>query len=501
LPGGKVGGVGDVIRDLPAAVAKLGWRSTVLMPSYGTLHRLHGAENLGALSADFRGTRHDVSVWRVPGSQKNVQNIVLDHERFAPTEPGIIYHEDPNGAPYATDAEKFAFFGAAAASWIDALRQTPAALHLHDWHTGVLATLRKFDPTLVSLRSVRTIFTIHNLSYQGQRPFAGDESSFESWFPRLSYNRQTIADPVEDDCFNPMAACIRLSAAVNTVSPSYMEEILLPSNAATGFIGGEGLETDLNQAHSEGRLSGILNGCDYDAPVAAPLAWKDLLEQCKSTLADWSRTRRSDVHDLALQRLNALPQQRPLHLVTSVGRIAAQKMALFFQPTRSGRSSLEEILIGLGSDDVLMLLGSGESRFEEQLAALAKNYPNLIFFQGYAEQLGEALYSSGDLFLMPSSFEPCGISQMIAMKNGQPCVVHAVGGLRDTVEDGETGFVFDGKTSQEKSENFVATTAKALKMRAEKPLQWEAIRKQARRRRFEWSSSAEQYIGQLYEHR
>lgn len=500
MPGGKVGGVGDVIRDLPAAVAALGWRSTVLMPSYGTLHRLQGAENLGTIAAEFRGTAHKVDVWRVPGNQVNVQNIVLDHKRLTPTEPGIIYHQDPDGGPFATDAEKFAFFGAAAAAWLDALRQAPIALHLHDWHTGVLATLRKFDTTLTSLRNAKTVFTIHNLSYQGQRPFAGTESSFENWFPRLAYDRSAIADPIEADCFNPMAASIRLADAVNTVSPSYKEEILLPSDAATGFIGGEGLEGDIVQANNQGRLAGILNGCDYDTPVATPLLWSELLDLCSETVAEWYAADASEVHKTALQNLQAMPEQRPMHLVTSVGRIVAQKMHLFLQTTESDVSALEEIVTELGNDGVMMILGSGETVYEEQIATIAKKHSNLIFLHGYSERLGEALYSCGDLFLMPSGFEPCGISQMIAMKNGQPCVVHSVGGLRDTIIDGKTGFAFDGSTMQEKAKNFVATSVHALNLRLRKPLQWEQIRKHARASRYEWRTSAQEYIRQLYEH-
>lgn len=499
MPGGKVGGVGDVIRDLPAAVDALGWQATVLTPSYGIFHRIDGATYLGSIDADFRGARHNVDVWRVPGSQPQVQNIVLDHARMVPTEPGVVYHQEPGDGPFAVDAEKFAFFGAAAAAWIASLESSPTALHLHDWHTGVLTTLLEFDPAFINLRKIRTVFTIHNLSYQGQRPFSGFDCSFESWFPELEYDRSRIADPVATDCFNPMATGIRLADAVNTVSPSYCEEIRKPSDEASGFIGGEGLETDINRAYGDGRLTGILNGCDYSAPAATPLLWGELVALCERTLRDWTIDRGSELHELATARVHALPNQRPLHVVSSIGRIVAQKMRLFFERTESGRTALEEILIALGPDNVLLLLGSGEARYEQQIAALANDYPNLIFFHGYSEAIGEALYSSGDLFLMPSSFEPCGISQMIAMKNGQPCVVHAVGGLRDTVADGENGFVFNGKTAHEKATNFVAATANALSMRDKQPRQWEAIRTRARACRFDWETAAQYYTRRLYE--
>ena len=105
---------------------------------------------------------------------------------------------------------------------------------------------------------------------------------------------------------------------------------------------------------------------------------------------------------------------------------------------------------------MLILLGSGEAEYENRIADIAEHADNLLFLCGYSATLAEPLYRSGDLFLMPSSFEPCGISQMLAMRAAQPCVVHGVGGLRDTVEDGRSGFVFTGATPQEQASNFVA---------------------------------------------
>lgn len=494
LLGGKVGGVGDVIRDLPAAIAEQGWNCTVLTPSYGSLHHLQGASALGSIDVDFASQLESVAVWQVPGSKANVSNIVFDHPRLTPVMTGVIYDNDPNRGPYAVDAEKFAFFCTTAAAWINALEDAPTALHLHDWHTGVLAVLREFHPGFTKLRQSKSIFTIHNLSYQGQRPFAADESSLEQWFPALAYDRTRLADPAVADCFNPMAACIRLADAVNTVSLSYKNEIQQPSDSATGFIGGEGLEVDIAKAQSEGRLVGILNGCDYDVLAAAPLCWDDLLDLCDRTLVNWLDKEPTKVHALAARRIANLRGQRPFHLLTSVGRIVTQKMQLFFQATRSGRSALHEIMAELDSDDVFFLLGSGEAHYEDEIFALAERYPNLVFFRGYSEELGQALYSSGDAFLMPSSFEPCGISQLIAMKHGQPCIVHAIGGLRDTVEDGKTGFTFGGNSAIDKASNFVATTKSALSLRAGEPAQWEAVRRNARQSRFEWRSSAQQYI-------
>ena len=146
------------------------------------------------------------------------------------------------------------------------------------------------------------------------------------------------------------------------------------------------------------------------------------------------------------------------------------------------------------------MLGSGERDYEAQLARIAADHPNFVFLRGYAEELGGLLYHGGDLFLMPSSFEPCGISQMLAMRAGQPCVVHGGGGLHDTVESGVTGFVFAGATRGEQAAAFVDCVERALQLRHDHPNQWQKIKERAAAQRFDWVSSARQYIGQLYDH-
>ena len=122
----------------------------------------------------------------------------------------------------------------------------------------------------------------------------------------------------------------------------------------------------------------------------------------------------------------------------------------------------------------------------------------LLFINAFNERLSELLYSSGDLFIMPSSYEPCGISQMIAMRFGQPCIVHAVGGLRDTVIDDSNGFSFDGETILEQAGNLVQTLERAFKIFFEETYRWEKIRGEARNSRFTWDVSAEQYENLIY---
>ena len=494
-----MGGVGDVVRELPPALTAYGWRPTVLTPSYGTLHELGGSRRTGTLPVRFRHATHDVGVYRVRGLRPGVENVVLHHELLVPGEAGVIYHHDDGSAPYAVDADKFAFFCAAAADFVEQMKPAPAALHLHDWHTGMLAVLRHFDPSRKRLAAVPMVFTIHNLSYQGQRPMRGDPSSLAAWYPWLGVDAGLVSEPSDREVFNPMAAAIRLADRVNTVSPTYAGEILDASDPATGFIGGEGLEQALAEAGSGGRLTGILNGCDYaETPPKRP-GWQALVLLAKSTVESWQAASPHPAHEIALERLARLPKRRPLHVLTSVGRVVEQKVRLFLEPTLSGSPALEDILADLGRQGVLFLLGSGDADYERRLTHIARANDNVVFLCGYSEALSEALFAGGDLFLMPSSFEPCGISQMLAMRAGQPCVVHGIGGLRDTVEDDVNGFVFEGRTPTEQAENFARRVEDVLAARHENPLYWHAMRDAARDARFDWPTSAGRYTREIYD--
>ena len=493
LPGGKVGGVADVVRDLPIALADLGWRARVVTPSYGSLHKLPGAKHVADFDVPFAGEESTAQLWSVPGSDAKVENLVIHHERFERDGEGVIYFGDEPARPFARDASKFAFFCAAVASWLVSRSESPDAVHLHDWHAGFYTILRKFDERYASLRDVRTVFTIHNLSYQGIRPLEDDESSLLTWFPGMQYDK-SILDPRHDDCVNPMAAAIRLADRISTVSPTYAEEICLPSDPATAFIGGEGLEGELQLATD--RLTGVLNGCFYDQK-ASGLDWPQLLDAMRAQVDLWAtRKPENRAHVLAKQRLSKL-SERPATLLVSVGRLVSQKATLFL--AGDGESALDRVAALAGDDGLVIILGSGEPEYEAGILEVTERRKNIVFLHGYSETLADPLYELGDVFLMPSSFEPCGISQMLAMRAGLPCVVHGVGGLRDTVEDGFTGFVFNGKSLENQADGFVGGVERALTLRTNRKRGWQAMKKAAAANRFEWRDSARQTVEQLYE--
>ena len=503
IEGGKVGGIGDVVRDIPIALAETGHTVHVVCPAYGLFSQRPAATLKTGLSVGFAGTQETVQVFSYTSPHKNVKFWVLDHPIFAAGGAGAVYCNDPDNRPFATDASKFALFCAAVAeATLKDVFASVDVLHLHDWHAAMVAILAKYDPHYKSLNSSRFVYTIHNLALQGVRPFDGDSSSLEAWFPKLNYDQNDIADPRATNCINPMRAGINLSDRVHAVSPTYAREILVPSSIEQGYFGGEGLENDLQAAAAENRLHGILNGCEYPPKQAASKrCLAEVLLGFENQVIEWigKKSVADSAHVIALHRI-AQQQIKPLPedalLVTSVGRITDQKMSLLRQTLASGKSALQELLDVLGNNGSLILLGSGDSHYEQFLSWIASRNSNLLYLQGYSEDIAEKLYQRGDLFLMPSSFEPCGISQMVAMRAGQPCLVHSIGGLRDTVIDNKNGFSFSGNSMQEQAQNMVQRFAEVLKIKKQK--KWQTICKQAAKERFLWSSAAEQYTSLLY---
>jgi len=493
LPGGKVGGVGDVVRDLPLALSATGMQVRVITPSYGMFHKLPGATLYRSVETDFGGGKYSADVYRLPVADSPVEHFAIEHPLLSPKGPGHIYISDAPGRPFEIDAAKFAFFDAVMAAWVNDSDSPPDVLHLNDWHMGLIPALREFGSPDAPLKKVRIVFTIHNLAYQGIRPLTGPESSLQLWFPDLLEFEDRLKDPRYEDCVNFMVTAIRLSDGVSTVSPSYAMEVQQPSDTSTGFSGGEGLELELREAYADGRLIGILNGCMYPEKTDPLPGWDEFLQlignrpeimNASRPAVDWLKSRKG---------------KRPENLLLSIGRVADQKVPLFLEPVGEFDSALELILSALGPDSLFIMLGSGEKYLEDRFAAIAASCDNFLYLRGYVDSLSGPLYSAADLFLMPSSFEPCGISQMLAMRAGQPCVVHAVGGLKDTVKDGVTGFVFEGSTPAEQAKGFTEAVQRAITIRSTDEKRWQKICNNAKNERFSWDLAAKTYQQGLYQ--
>ncbi|MFT6303094.1 MAG: starch synthase [Pseudomonadales bacterium] len=512
IPGGKVGGIGDVVRDIPKALAKIGAQVSVVIPAYASFHLQPESLLVGTVAAEFRGRPERIELYELFANQdKGVHYYVLHHPLFGAGGAGNVYCDDDANQPFATDANKFALFSVASLSIIKAgLLGTVDVLHLHDWHSALAAALLKFDPAFRSLQSIHCVYSIHNLALQGIRPFAESASSLEAWFPHLHYDKERMADPRWPHCVNPMATAIRLADKVHTVSPTYAAEIVRPNDPSKGFHGGEGLDKDLRTCAEQDRLLGIINGIDY--PVSEysvsknsshrdAKSWAKFLSQASDEMlriiGTQSVLKNSDY--LAHQRLARWQwQPLPAHVVTSVGRLTDQKMALLLQPMEDGKIPLESLLELLQNRGLLLVLGTGDTDLEFTCKKLAANHPHFLFFNQYSQHLSDLFFSNGDLFLMPSSFEPCGISQMLAMRSAQPCLAHEVGGLKDTIRNNETGYLFSGDSLSAQSAAMIERFEQVLTQREQQPVDYQKISVTASKERFNWQDSAEQYMTELY---
>ncbi len=503
LPNGKVGGIGDVIRDIPKFLAQKNVHVDVIVPGYQYQSTASPSELLLQFEVPFREQKEIVSLYKIAlAGDKNVHQYVLEHPLLHAGKPGQIYFDDGADKPFYSDANKFAFFCISVCElvtkhWFDQVD----IMHLHDWHSAMVSILRQFDPTYKRLKSIRTVYSVHNLAIQGIRPLEHDASSLKSWFPWLCYQTNLINDPRYIHCLNPTRAAINLSDAVHVVSPTYANEVLKPSDPENGFIGGEGLELDLMNAFEEGRLFGILNGCDYDVRLPNKISELELIDQIQQTISQFSTNDegKSQRLKLAKERCHKWAKQATKGpLLLSIGRLTEQKIKLLFAPSQQGLV-IDAMMQQLGAFDArLIILGSGDIALEKSLATAMKKHTNLLFINGYFASLSDQLYVNGDLFLMPSSFEPCGISQMLAMRAGQPCLAHRIGGLGDTIDHLTSGFLFSGATIKEQTDNMLSTLMIALKMITSAPSQWQKMQHTAKSQRFLWSDSINDYIQYLY---
>jgi starch synthase len=505
LPGAKVGGIGDVIRDVPRALADRGHEISVILPGYQKLSRLPGATHLLSLTIEFVSSLHTIDVYeiRVPDGHSGVRHFVLENPLFGVCGEGQLYCHDAD-EPFASDASKFSMFSLAVCHLLvtEGIGK-PDILHLHDWHTAPVLLLREYHPGFSGLGDIPAVFTIHNLSLQGIRPLDDNWSSLLHWYPGLDFDKAKVDDPRYPDCVNLMRCGINLADKVHVVSPNYAAEIVLPSEPAMGLVRGEGLELDLQRAQEEGRLFGILNGCDYPTTGKGRKPAKSaFISEAKDALDVWTgnRVRINAAHYHAYKKLVAweAQKQKDSFLVTSVGRLTPQKVSLL-QVEIDGTSAIDLILEQLAAEKGFMImLGSGEPVCEEFMTQVMRRNANFLFLCGYAENAGEMLYRMGDLFLMPSTFEPCGISQMLAMRAGTPCLVHETGGLADTVKHMQNGFSFSGENPLEQAKAMIRTFAEVLQIHSSRMPLWQQIEKAAAASRFRWDVVAAEYESLLY---
>ncbi len=492
----KAGGMGDVVRDVPRVISERGDTVNVVTPSYGRLHI--NASFISDIDFIYRGQRTKAKLYEaVPKKEfEHLTHYVIHHEDIKPGTIADIYFNDED-QPFFTDSCMFSLFCTAVSQAI--LNNEFGKLdivHLHDWHTSLILFLRQYHPGFTGLWDIRMVYSIHNLAIQGIRPLRDNFASIQAFYPELEIVDSRIQDHRYPDCINLMSVGIRFADAVHTVSPSYMKDIQKPSDFPN-FVGGEGLEQDLIDANNSNRLFGILNGCNYKNinKVKKGSFYKNAVQAIFEWLQKPDKEYKYDFLIHTGEKIARLMKKEPDFVCASVARLTEQKFFIF----KSNPQVLIDLLQVLQEHNgIYVILGTGAPEYEELLRDISYRFENLVFFNGQSEEVIDSIYTESDLYLMPSLFEPCGISQMLAMRNGQPCLVHATGGLMDTVVDQVTGFHFSGATLEDQGTDFINVFRKVMDLYLNCPEEWKKMRKEAKKVRFTWKDSVNKYYRDLY---
>lgn len=462
-PFAKTGGLGDVTYALPKALRKLGVDVRVIMPKY-----------LG-ICTNFGDKLKYISSFNVPVGWRDAF-CAIEYYQYEGVPFYFIdneyYFKRADIYGFFDDGERYSYFCRAVLEFIEKLDDfKPDIIHCNDWHSGMIPLLlNEHYKKNGKLQNVKTIFTIHNLKYQGVFP--------KEVLPdllSLGYEYFTEEGVKYYDCISFMKAGINYGDIITTVSDTYSEEI---KEEALG----EGLHGLLNaRGH---KFSGIVNGLDFD--LFNPGTDEDIF--CKYSLHDLENKYKNKTE---LQKLLGLPVNETIPMIGIVSRLVKQK----------GFDLIAHVIEELLSMDIqLVVLGAGEEDYEDLFQYYSSIYPTRLSSNiAFSNSLAKKIYAASDMFLMPSIYEPCGIGQLIALRYGVVPIVRETGGLKDTVEPynqytGQgTGFSFANYNADE----MLNTIKYAIETYYQKEV-WENLIKRGMVKDNSWTNSANLYI-RLYE--
>ncbi|SEM18262.1 starch synthase [Paenisporosarcina quisquiliarum] len=457
----KTGGLGDVIGALPQSLKEQGVNVSIVLPKYDDLplNFKEQMEWIKSIEVPVGWRRQFCGIEKI--HYQGVTVYFLDNE----------YYFNRHGSyGFDDDGERFAFFSRAVLEALPFLEERPDIIHCHDWQTGLIPVqLRANYENNIYYKGIKTVFTIHNLRYQGVYPKSVltdlldlDEQYYHldalEFYGNVSYLKGGLA----------FADCL------TTVSSTYASEIQSPyyGEKLDGFLRKRGVN-----------LQGIVNGIDnnsYDPKVDENL------------FLPYDDYKGKSINKMRLQEKLGLPIHADIPIISMVTRLVDQKgidliLHVFHE------------IIGL--DVQFVLLGTGDQQYEETFGYLEGIYPDKVSANLYFDEaLARQIYAGSDLFLMPSQFEPCGIGQLLALRYGTLPIVRETGGLKDTVmpyneitEEGN-GFSFANYNAHE----LLHTIERAVALYRSQPTKWDHLVGRAMDLDFSWSSSSQQYI-KLYE--
>ena len=459
VPFCKTGGLADVAGSLPPALAAQGVETAVILPLYRRVKERF-ADRLTFLCYDYVDLAWRHAYCGLFSLKKDgVTWYFLDNEQ---------YFGRPELYGCADDGERFGFFSRAVVKMLDHLDFWPDVIHCNDWQTALIPIYLKDDGVREErYRSVRTVLTIHNIEYQGRY----DPYCLGGLF---GLDRGWVDDGtlLLDGDLNLLKGAILTADAVNAVSPTYAQELKNPYFAHRM----EGILTQCGY-----KLSGVLNGIDmklYDPAADPRIAANYTAENISGKAADKAE----------LQKALGLRPEPETPIIAMVSRLVTHK----------GLDLIREVMGDIMELPVqFVLLGSGDAAYEDFFRHAAERWPERMAIRlGYDEALSMAIYAGADLFLMPSRSEPCGLSQMIAMRYGTVPIVRETGGLKDTVQpyeswrDAGTGFTFANYSSAD----MLHVLREAAYLYKDYPDAFARLRRRAMERDFSWNRSAGDYL-------
>ena len=465
VPFSKTGGLADVVGALPRALAAAGHQVSVYIPRYRQTKLTDARTVVRSITVPFDDHYRFCSVVAA-GSKSGVDHYFVEYPQFFDRD--ALY--GTSSGDYPDNAERFALFSRAVLE-ASKILGIPQVFHCHDWQSALIPVLLKTqyaeDP---AFREVGTVFTIHNMGYQGLFP--------PDTLPLLTlpWDLLTMSKMEFFGNVNFLKGALVFSDFITTVSRKYSQEI-----QTTEF--GFGLEGVLRDRAST--VTGILNGVDYDE-------WSPQAD--KFTAARYSPQDLSGKAKCKQDLLAAFGITNPdlkLPVIGIVSRFAAQK----------GFDLIAQIMDRLAREEMIVIaLGNGDKQYEEMFARLQKQFPQKIAIKiAYDNAIAHKIEAGSDMFLMPSKYEPCGLNQIYSLKYGTVPIVRATGGLDDTIEpwDARTGRGTGFKFSDYNGEALLLTIKDALKAFRDQT-SWQTLMRNGMDKDFSWNNSAKEY-GRIYE--
>lgn len=449
------GGLGDVAGSLPQALRKRMVGCRVVAPLYSGIRQEYKDQMkyLTNIVVPVAWRRQYCGIFEL--RKDGVIYYFLDNEYYFKRD-SIYGHYD--------DAERFAFFSRAVLEIIPVIDFKPDIIHCHDWQSALIPTYySKMYAQREGYENIKTVFTIHNIQYQGKYG--------------LDLNKEVVGLPEHDahvleydGCVNFMKGAIETANKITTVSPTYANEILDPWFS-------HGLDPILNQR--AWKLQGILNGIGYD--MYNPETDKDIWFNYNAE--DFSAKAKNKAE---LQKYFNLPENPDAPIVAMVSRMVGHKGFDLV------KAVIEEFICT--SDAQVVILGSGEWQYESFFSELAAKYPDRVGLKlGFFADLAQKIYAGSDIFLMPSKSEPCGLSQMIALRYGSIPIIRETGGLRDSIFDSGDGKGNGFTFASYNAHDMLHAMRRAVEGYQDKE-GWQILVKRAMECDYSWGRSANEYI-------